>query len=462
MLTVLGPASRALCDGVSRRGFIRLGALGTAITLADVLRAQESRATSGAAVKPGSAGDRSRVPPGTAVILWWMGGGPSQHETYDPKPDAPDVVRGPFKSIPTAAPGVRFNELLPLQAKVADKVAILRSMSHYDYNHPDAAHLVQTGYHEKNVQFRGQFYPAQGSVVAKVRGANAVGMPPYVCIPDAYFARQGFYQLATYLGNEFDPVNSGSEPTFRFTGPGPSFTLPADVTVRRAEDRKELLRRLDSATKRAEPVVGGLDAAHQKAFDLVTSRAAKEAFDLSREPQKVRESYGTNPWGRGALLARRLVEAGVTFVTVNHYEADVDWWDDHYTIEKNIKTRLPPFDRALAALIEDVHARGLANRVLIVAMGEFGRGTKIDSLAGRGHWAKAMSVLLSGGAVKGGRAVGATTADGGEPATHRYGPGDVLATIYHHLGIDHADSLPDKQGRPVRLVDVGEPIRELF
>jgi hypothetical protein len=448
MLTLLGPASRSLCDGVTRRGFIRLGSLGLAgLSLADVIRARESQ---------------SSARKDTAVILWWMGGGPSQIDTYDPKPDAPAEVRGPFQSIPTAARGMRFTELLPLQAKVADKVAILRSMAHYDFNHSDAAHLVQTGYHERDVQFRGQFSPAQGSVVAKLRGANAPGIPPYVCIPDAYFSRQGFFQKATYLGSEYDPVNSGSEPTFRFTSPGPSFSLPADITVERAEDRKELLRRLDSATKRAEPHVGGLAASHQKAFELVTSRAAKDAFDLSREPKKLHEKYGENPWGRSALLARRLVEAGVTFVTVNHYQADVDWWDDHYVIEKNLKQRLPPFDRALAALIEDIHDRGLAENVLIVAMGEFGRGTKIDSQAGRGHWAKAMSVLLSGGGVKGGRVVGATTADGGEPATSRHVPGDMLATIYSVLGIDHASMLPDKQNRPVRLVDVGEPIRELF
>lgn len=447
MLTLLGPASRSLCDGITRRGFIRLGAIGSALSLADVVLAKESQ--------PAARKD-------TAVILWWMAGGPSHIDTYDPKPDAPAEVRGPFQSIPTTAAGLRFTELLPLQAKVADKVAILRSMAHYDFNHSDAAHLVQTGYHEKDVQFRGQFSPAQGSVVAKVRAANARGIPPYVCIPDAYFARQGFFQLATYLGSEFDPVSSGSEPAFRFTNPGPSFSLPGDITVERAEDRKVLLRRLDSAAKRAEPHIGGLDASHQKAFDLITSRAAKEAFDLSREPRKLHEKYGTNPWGRSALLARRLVEAGVTFVTVNHYQADVDWWDDHYIIEKNLNKRLPPFDRALAALIEDIHDRGLAERVLIVAMGEFGRGPKVDSQAGRGHWAKAMSVLLSGGGVKGGRVVGATTADGGEPATNRYVPGDMLATIYNVLGIDPAAMLPDKQNRPVRLVDVGEPIRELF
>jgi uncharacterized protein (DUF1501 family) len=449
VLTLLGPASRSLCDGVTRRGFLRAGSLGLGgLTLPGLLRAR--------AAQPATARTD------TAVILYWMAGGPSHLDTYDPKPDAPAEVRGPFTAAQTAVPGLRVCELLPLQAKVADRFAVLRSVTHAEPNHPDAAHLVQTGYHEKNVQFRGQIYPAQGSVVAKLRGANRPGLPPYVCVPDAYFARQGFFQLATYLGKEYDPVNSGGEPTFHYTSPGPSFALPADMTVARAEDRRELLRRIDAAVKQAEPAVGGMDAAYRKAFDLVTSRAAKEAFDLDREPVRVREKYGANPWGRGALLARRLVEAGVTFVTVNHYEADVDWWDDHFGIEKNLRKRLPPFDRALAVLVEDIHARGLADRVLVVAMGEFGRSPRIDSQAGRGHWAKAMSVVLSGAGVKGGRVIGATTANGGEPATHAYGPGDVLATIYHVLGIDPTAMLPDKQARPVRLVEHGEPIRELF
>jgi hypothetical protein len=391
-----------------------------------------------------------------------MAGGPSQLDTYDPKPDAPAEIRGPFKSIPTAVPGLRFCEHLPLQAKVADKLAILRSVTHYDYNHTDAAHLVQTGYHERNVQFRGQFSPSQGSIVAKLRGANSPGLPPYVCLPSAYSPLLGFVQRAAYLGAEFDPLDGGGDPGYRGVVKAPAFTPPADLTVNRVEDRKELLRRMDSAVKRAEPTIGNMDAAFQKAFDLVSSKAAKQAFDLSQEPPKLREKYGANQWGRAALLARRLVESGVTFVTVNHYEADIDWWDDHYSIEKNLLKRLPPYDRALAALIEDLHDRGLAERVLVVAMGEFGRGTKVDSLAGRGHWAKSMSILLSGGGVQGGRAVGATTANGGEPATHPYGPGDVLASLYHVLGIDPTESLPDKQNRPVRLVEHGEPIRELF
>jgi hypothetical protein len=444
MLTLLSPRG----NHPTRRGFFRLGALGLGgLSLPALLQAAEQ--------KPAARTDRS-------VILYWMAGGPSQNDTWDPKPNAPAEVRGPFGSVSTRTPGLRFSELLPEQARVTDRCTILRSVTHGEGNHPDASHLVQTGYHEKNVQFRGQIYPAQGAVVAKLRGANRPGMPPYVCIPDAYFARQGFFQLATYLGKDFDPVNSGGEPTFRFTSPGPSFALPPEITVARAEGRRELMRRLDSAIRQVEPKVAGMDAHYQRAFDLVTSPAAKAAFDLTREPAALQHAYGDNPWGRGAILARRLVEAGVRFVTVNHYEADVDWWDDHYSIEKNLRKRLPPFDHALAALIQDVHDRGLSERVLIVAMGEFGRSPRIDAQAGRGHWPRAMSLLLSGGGMPGGRVIGATTADGGEPATSPYSPGDVLATIYHWLGIDPGDMLPDRQGRPVRLIESGEPIRELF
>jgi uncharacterized protein (DUF1501 family) len=447
MLTLLGRATGSMCDGVSRRGFLRVGSLGLAgLTLPDVLQARAL----------------NQAKNDTAVILWWMGGGPSQNDTYDPKADAPAEVRGPFSSIATAAPGLRFTDQLPLQAKIADKLALLRSVTHYENNHTDAAHLVQTGYHERDVQFRGQFHPAQGSIAAKLRGANRPGLPSYVCLPSAYSPLLGFVQRAAYLGKEFDPIDGGGEPGYRGIVKGPDFTPHADLTVSRIEDRKELLRRMDSAVKRAEPSLDGMDSAYRKAFELVSSRAAMDAFDLTREPVRLLEKYGDNPWGKAALQARRLVEAGVTFVTVNHYEADIDWWDDHYTIEKNLKKRLPPYDRALAALIADLHDRGLASRVLLVAMGEFGRSPKVDSAAGRGHWAKSMSVLLSGGGVKGGCIVGATTKDGGEPAGQAHSPGDVLATIYHVLGIDHTSVLPDQQKRPVRLVDRGEPIRELF
>lgn len=448
MLSFVSPHAGSMCDGVSRRGFLRLGSLGLAgLTLPNLLAAREAN--------PAARQD-------TAVILWFMAGGPSQIETWDPKPAATEIVRGPYASIPTRTPGLRFCELLPRQAAVSDKFTIIRSITHHENNHPDAAHFVQTGYHESGVQFRGQIYPAQGSIVSKLRGANRPGIPSYVCIPDAYFARQGFFQLATYLGREFDPVSSGSEPTFRFTRPGPSFGLPGDVNVARSDDRRELLRRLDTARRLSAPAIETMDRATQRAYDLITSRAARDAFDLGREPHHVKSQYGENPWGRSALLARRLVEAGVTFVTVNHYEADVDWWDDHYEIESNIARRLPPFDRALAALIDDIHSRGLAERVLLIAMGEFGRTPNIGGARmGRDHWSRAMSVLVSGGGFRGGRVIGSTTSNAGEPSSSAHSPGDLLATIYQFLGIDPGGFMQNRQDRPMRLVDSGSPIAEL-
>ena len=431
---------------INRRGFLRLGSL-AGLSLPKIISASPS----GKALHGGK-----------SVILYWMSGGPSQLETWDPKPDAPVEIRGAFKSIPTRTSGMRFGELLPNLAKISDKFTILRSVTHQENNHPDASHLVQTGYHEKNVQFRGQIYPAQGSLVSKILGKQNPGIPPYVCIPDAYFARQGFFQQSAYLGKEFNPVNSGGEPDFRHTSPCPSFATPNEITLPRVEGRRKLLQQFDQLRSLASPSLAQMDKSYQSAFEIITSQKTRDAFDISKEPILLREKYGNNPWGRGTLLARRLVESGVTFVTMNHYQADVDWWDDHTAIASNLGKRLPPFDQALAALLEDIHLRGLSEKVLVVAMGEFGRSPRVDAQAGRGHWAKAMSVLFGGGGMPHGRVVGKTTSDAGEPATQAYGPGDILATIYQFLGIDPSQFLPDQQNRPVRLVDTGTPIRELY
>ncbi|MFO0865249.1 MAG: DUF1501 domain-containing protein [Gemmataceae bacterium] len=235
MLTILNHVPAGFRPSLDRRGFLRIGSLGLGgLTLPNLLAASER-----------SGGRRND----TAVILFWMGGGPSQLDTWDPKPNAPDIVRGPFSSIPTRTPGIRVCELLPKQAAQSDRFALVRSFTHHEYNHPDASHLVQTGYHEPNVQFRGQIYPAQGSIVSKLRGANRLGMPPYVCIPDAYFARQGFFQLATYLGKEFDPANAGSEPT---TVPRPHAFVRWAEDFDRSHDRRELLRRIDAARRSAD------------------------------------------------------------------------------------------------------------------------------------------------------------------------------------------------------------------
>ena len=447
MLTIrTRSASRA--DLPCRRGFLRAGALG-ALSLADVLRAR--------AAQPAEARRD------TAVILYWMAGGPSHIDTYDPKPDAPAEVRGPFRTVPTRVPGLRICELLPRQAAIAEKWSLVRSLHHGLSVHDDASHWVQTGYPLVNARARGQQHPAQGAVVSHLRGPNAPGLPAYVCIPDAYNSARGFYQSAAFLGAEHGPINAGGDPSLRKYR-APDLALPAELSLGRLQSRRDLLSRLDGLARRAEDnsALREMDPHYRRAFELLTGPRAREAFDLSKEPPSLKDRYGHNPWGRSALLARRLVEAGVTFVTVNHYEADVDWWDDHVAIEKNLRRRLPPFDQALAALIADLHDRGLSKRVLVVACGEFGRGPKIDKQAGRGHWPRAMSALLSGGGLRGGQVVGATTADGGEPRERPLGPGDLLATVYRVLGIDPDQTVTDRQLRPVRLVESGEPIAELF
>jgi len=449
VLTIQGRGVR-MGDGLTRRSFLRIGALGLAgLTLADLLRAAETQP-----------GRRRR-----AVILYWMAGGPSHIDTYDMKPNAPESVRGPFRPVATNVPGIQICELMPRQARIADKFSLIRSLTHTNYNHFDAAHWVQTGYHEPNVMGRGQPYPSQGSVVSMLRGANERGMPPYVCIPEAYGAARGFYQKSGFLSSAHNPLNAGGAAlSERFHINRPELTLSPELTVQRVEDRRELQRRIEGAARSAEHsgAVQTMDRSYQRAFELVTSPRVQEAFDFGREPARLQDRYGRHAWGQAALLARRLVERGVTFVTINHFEAEIDWWDDHYNIETNLRRRLPIYDQALGTLIEDLYDRGLADEVLVAAFGEFGRGPQVDGYAGRGHWARAWHALLAGGGVQGGRVVGATTSNAGEPRDRAMGPGDLLATIYHAVGIDPHATVPNREGRPVPLVPTGEPVRELF
>jgi len=438
MLEVLG--RDVSLGGVSRRSFLRIGSLGLAgLSLPDVL-ASESRKD-------------------TAIILFWMAGGPSHIDTYDMKPAAPAEVRGPFKPIGTRLPGFQVCELLPRHAQLADRVSIVRSIRHTLGVHDDASHWVQTGYPLLQARERGQQNPAQGAAISKIRGPNQPGMPANVSIPEAYHSRQGFYQSAAFLGRGHDPVNAGIDPklgNYR----KPEFALPADLSLDRLADRRELTAAFDNLSRQAEQ--RSLDEANARAFELVAGSKAREAFELGREPDRLHDRYGRHAWGQAALLARRLVEAGTTFVTINLYEKDIDWWDDHTTIEKNLKKRLPPFDQSLCALIEDLTQRGMAERVLVAAFGEFGRGPRIDAGGGRSHWPYAMSALLSGGGIRGGQVIGATSADGGSVKDRPLGPGDLLSTMYRVMGIDSAQMLLDAQNRPVRLVDEGTPIRELI
>jgi len=452
MLNLIGHKVR-LGQGMTRRGFIKIGSLGLAgLSLPNLLQAADAKTSSG---------QRKR-----AVILYWMAGGPSHIDTYDMKPNAPAQVRGPFRPIATTVPGLQISELLPRQAQQARKWSLVRSLTHSNYEHADAAHWVQTGYHEKAMLGRHQLYPSQGSIVSMLRGANQPAMPPYVCIPEAYGHVRAFYQKASFLGADFDPLSSGGAAlSEKYHVNNPELTLGKELTIKRVNDRAELQRRIGNAARVLDQ--GGsarnLDKSYARAVELVTSPRVQAAFDLDREPEKLKEHYGKNPWGQAALLARRLVESGVTFVTINHFEAEIDWWDDHYTIEKNLRRRLPVYDQALASLIEDLHDRGMADDVLVAAFGEFGRGPVInDRDAGRGHWARAWHALLAGGGIQGGRVIGSTSSNASEPKERPLGPGDLLATIYQSVGIDPAMMINDRQNRPVKIAPDGEPIHELF
>lgn len=434
---------------LSRRGFLSIGALGaTGLALPSVLQARSLQSS-----------EKRRD---TAVILYWMAGGPSHIDTYDMKPDMPVEVRGPFRSIATKVSGIQVCELLPGHAPLADKFSIVRSLHHKHGVHDDGAHWVQTGRPQLMARELGQRFPCQGSVVSHLLGANRQGMPAYVCIPQPYTSPLGFYQRSSFLGPDHEPLNGGIIP-YRGKEPAPEFTPHPSLNLTRIVDRKMLLTQMNSLKRVAErsSAFAAIDAHHHKAFDLVTSARVQEAFDLNREPMALREKYGNHHWGKSTLLARRLVEAGTTFVTINHYEADIDWWDDHYVIEKNLRKRLPPYDQALSALIGDLSDRGMDKNVLVVAVGEFGRGPKIDAAAGRGHWPGAFSALLGGGGLKMGRIVGSTTNDGGAPRERPLGPGDLLATIYHVLGIDPEQMILNRENRPVKVVETGEKIVEL-
>ncbi len=435
--------------GLPRRSFLQLG-MGGFGGLATSQLAQLQAANSQA--------DRK-----TSVILFWMAGGPSHIDTYDCKPDAPEQVRGPFSSIATNLPGLDVCDLMPRHAAIGKHLSVIRSITHHLAVHDDGSHYLQTGHPLFQAREKGQQNPAEGAIVAKLRGPNQPDMPPYVCIPEDYRSHLGFYQAANYLGSQYNAVNAGGDPALGNYRP-PEFRFAKDVDLGRLSHRRGLLQRIDSLRTELDHDLATqpMAAARSQAFHLMTGQRIAEVFDVTREPEALRDRYGRHAYGQGALLARRLVESGVTFVTINLYEKDVDWWDDHYTIEKNLRKRLPMYDQAFATLIEDLRERGLSDQVLVAAYGEFGRAPQVDSYAGRGHWPKAMSAVLSGGGIRAGQIIGATTSNGGEPADRALGPGDLIASLYRALGIDHAQMLPDKVGRPTRLVEHGDPIRELF
>jgi Protein of unknown function (DUF1501) len=452
MLTIPGGSTQH-CDGVTRRSFLRAGALGLGgLTLPQFLQLQASAAPT------------SSIQQKKNVILFWLSGGPGHMETWDPKPDAPGQFRGPFGAIPTSLPGTMVSELLPEQAKRLDRLAILRTVNHGTGDHTKGNHWMLTGYEgpafnapDNEIQRR----PSIGSAVARLKGTDNSGMPPYVAVPHLRGGTDNLFHYAAYLGGYSTPFVADSDPN------DPSFRvknlkLPGNISLDRLQDRRRVLESIDSLRRETDHKSADLDAYYRRAFDMLTGQAVTTAFDIASENPLTRDRYGRHTFGQSALLARRLVEAGVPFVTVNCVP-----WDHHGTkpqlkTEEGAKKLIPPLDRAIAALVDDLIARGLYDSTLIVAMGEFGRTPRMNKDAGRDHWGKTFSILMGCGSMKMGQVIGRSSAKGEYVIDRPITPQDVAATIYHHLGIDgRSIAFEDRTGRPTYLIEKGEPIREL-
>ena len=458
MLTIEHERPTKNCQGMSRRSAIKAGFLGLAgLSLADLLRLRAH----GAAAK----NDKS-------VILIWLDGGPSQLESYDPKPYAPSDYRGPFGALQTNVPGMIVSETLPLHAKLADKMAYVRSVHHDNGDHFAGAHWMLTGRFGSNAASLPQKYPGVGAYISKLRGPNVSGMPAYVGLPAAQsvYLFPG-YQGAAYLGAAYNPFDVDTEQ--KYLGYNSQVTIGrpkcldsfGKVEPTRAGDRQSLLAGLDQIERQADQsgLMKTVDRYQQDAFSMVLGGKAREAFNLNLEDPKAIDKYGNNPWGRYTLMARRLVEAGTTFATV-----DMPHWDDHSNIEKGHGTKLEAVDHAVAALIDDLNVRGILDKTLVIVMGEFGRTPKINNgqpgiaIPGRDHWGNAISVMMAGGGLKGGVVVGATNSKAEFPIERALTPADILATVYHVMGIDPTTSFKDFAGRPVPMLDEGAPIAELI
>ncbi|MBI1348920.1 DUF1501 domain-containing protein [bacterium] len=457
MLRVMGQGLTGR-DGVTRRNFVEAGVLGLGgLALpAGLTGLAQAAAAQRPPLRPGSEG--------TSVILLWMSGGPGHHETWDPKPDAVAQYRGPFGAIPTNVPGVIFSETLPESAQLMDQLAILRSVRHFSGDHTKGNHWMLTGFEgpdfnkpDNQVQRR----PALGSAVAAIRGANVPGMPAYAAAPHLRGGTDNLFHYAAYLGGGANPFVVNSDPNakdYRVR----DLSLAKGLTFDRLEDRRSLLATFDAQARVLDQKATDLNEHYRSAFDLLGSAQVREAFDIAAESDHMRDQYGRHEFGQSALLARRLVERGVTFVTVNTQPWDHHGSANRHPTEKGAKLLLPPFDRALAALVRDLIDRGMYDKTMIVAMGEFGRTPRMNADAGRDHWGHAFSVLMGGGRLPRGMVVGATDQHGSHVTERPLTPEDVAATIYHHLGIDgNRTAFPDRAGRPLYLVETGEPIREL-
>ncbi|MBY0229105.1 MAG: DUF1501 domain-containing protein [Gemmataceae bacterium] len=416
-----------------RRNFLRLGAVGALAGLAH------------------AGTEKTRKHRAKNVLLVYLGGGLSHHDSFDPKPDAPPEVRGIYKTQPTTVPGLIVTEKLPRMAKAMHRLALVRSGAHNNDHHETATNWVMSG------RFGSAFgdFPAIGAVVAHESGFRGE-LPPYVSIPrnPSFTWELG---KSAFLGGRYESFKTGdpNAPGFKVEDVAPA----TDIGAKRAARRKSLLAAVDDLAKKVEgnDLIGTYDEFRERAATMVLSAEARSAFAIDKESARVRDRYGRNTFGQSALLARRLVERGVKYVTVNY-----GGWDHHAKIWDGLKNKLPEFDTGFSALIEDLDERGLLADTLVVCMGEFGRTPKINKDTGRDHWAPAASLLFVGAGVKRGLVLGATDKQGAFATRRPVAPADVACTIYESLGIDPRKQLVTPDGRPIEILDTGDTVKELF
>lgn len=445
------------CDGMTRRDFLHAGALPLAGLTLPALSALEAQ---GAVAKGKDVN----------CIMIFMLGGPSQLDTWDMKPDAPSEIRGPYNPINTNVSGMQVSEIFPRMAKNADKYAIVRSVYHTAAAVHDTGHqMMQTG----RLFAGGIEHPHPGCVISKLKGQKSAA-PPHVVLPTPMGATGGNLphgQSAGYLGKTFDPFLLAADPSQKdFRVPD---LLPPDYIGAIRKDRRQALREaVDGSIKALESSADAklLDANFGQAYNLMSSKEARESFDLTKEPEALRQKYGMNKFGQSCLLARRMLQRGVRFVTINMFETVFNeiTWDIHgsrpFTPIQAYKDLVGPwFDNGYSTLLEELKDHGMLDNTLVVCMGEFGRTPKINPAGGRDHWPQCWSILFAGGGVKGGQVVGASDEIGGYPKDRPVTPSEVAATVYHSLGVDLEHELVGPQGRPIPVVDFGvKPITELF
>lgn len=447
------------CDGLSRRSFVQVGLAGMAsVGLPQILKAKEESADRGLSRKE------------TSVILIWLDGGPSHMDLYDLKPEAPPEYRGIWNPIPTNVSGIDIGELFPLQAKIADKFSIVRSLHHNQGDHFTGGHYMLTGRGGASGADTAGKYPFVGSIATSVTGPRKPGMPANMAVPYAMSIglRPGYFG-ANYVGLQHNPFETEGDPN------SPSFKvqniqLSSGLTVDRLHDRQGLSKYFDKLRRDTDTrgTLAAMDRFEQQAYELVTGPAARQAFDMESEDPRLRDKYGRHNWGQSTLLARRLVEAGSTFVTV-HYGG----WDHHWDLKSGMERYLPMVDQAVSALFDDLSTRGLSDNVLVMLCGEFSRTPRMNDggnggpplskgTPGRDHWGNAMFCLLGGGGVKGGRIVGSTNRLGEAPKDRPITPADIHHTMFQVLGVDPTLNFINHAGRPVPALEPGKVIGELL